>query len=116
LQRQKINESSWKGLISSSEVSILLASDSQTPFGEAALFRSPVVRTISKITDGEKPSCFKNKKFHYMLAEMLALSLTDYHMGNVLSSCDDIVAHWRSANGKEKGSSYPPICYDGFYL
>jgi len=43
------------------------------------------------------------------------MSMTDYHMGMVLSSCDDIVVHWRMRERKANASSYPTGCYDPYY-
>jgi hypothetical protein len=70
---------------------------------------------VEKLVDLERASCFDKKKHHNMLADMVALSMTDFHLGNPLSSCDDIVATWRKHKGKGVGSSYPQGCYDGIY-
>lgn len=91
---------------------ILLATDNQTPEGEK-IMRAIDFGIVHKLEDYE--TCFVNMDFQYMLADMIALSLTDLHIGNPLSSCDDIIVHWRKARGKQIGTSFPQGCYDEYY-
>jgi hypothetical protein len=97
---------------------LVLADDKQTPRGRKQLFDS-----LEELNSGnafefdtmDNPTCFAKRKYHSMLAEMIALSMTDYHMGTMVSSCDDIIALWRIGKGKAAGSSYPGFCYDAYY-
>lgn len=96
-------------------LAVLLATDSQDPTGDAVISKSRLPVKVRTLAEMEQPTCFSGKKYHYMLAEMIAMSLADFHMENSMSSCGDIVAHWRQSLGKPKGSSFPQICYNGFY-
>ena len=93
--------------------SVLLASDNQTPNGETAFRDSPQVALVKKLSDYEP--CLGQSPYYDMLADMYALSKMDLHLENPVSSCGDVVAHWRNALNKPKGTSWPPLCYDGRY-
>ena len=110
----RLINSSWP-VLHRKNFSVLLADDNQLPLGRERFLRNPFSKSIGYLSEMERPECFVQKKHQYMLAEMIGMSLTDYHMGMPLSSCDDIVVHWRRARGKPEGSSYPGYCYDRFY-
>ncbi|KAH9255101.1 hypothetical protein BASA81_006860 [Batrachochytrium salamandrivorans] len=108
----KILKQEWPLLFSKPRVKILLATDKQTPASESEMHQIDF-GTVHELQDYD--SCLVKIKHHNMLADMWAMSMLDLHMGNPISSCDDIVAHWRQRNGKLIGSSYPTKCYDGYY-
>ena len=94
---------------------VLLASDGQTPKGDEAIRNSSMPVGVETIAKYELPTCFEKRQYHDMLAEMISMVYSDFHMDLMTSSCAPFVAHWRNALGRVKGTSYPPICYDGFY-
>jgi len=102
-------------VITQSPLAVLLADDNQTPMGYETLRKSRLPKMFFNLQNEERAECFSKKKDHNMLADMLGMSMTDYHMGMVLSSCDDIVVHWRMRERKANASSYPTGCYDPYY-
>ena len=95
---------------------VLLASDGKDEAGDFAMRESPQIHDLIRLRDLELPGCFADKEYMYVMADMIAMSLMDLHMDNPLSMCGEVVAHWRSAMGKERGSSWPRECYDRRYV
>lgn len=93
---------------------VYLATDGQTPYGDRAVEQSPFPRKVHRLEEMQSPTCFADKKFQDMLTEMLAMSMTDFHMELPTSSCSRFVLEWRRARGKQRGSMYPPVCFNGF--
>jgi hypothetical protein len=114
LQMVYLNRS-WPGLFRHGKVSLFFADDNQAPLGAAAIRQSGSAAEITDLVKLGLPSCVQANSRLFMLADMVAMVLTDYHMGNVMSSCDYIVAHWRRSMNKSLGTSHPRSCYDGFY-
>ena len=93
----------------------MIADDGQAPKGRESFERSFAVQYFGNTAAFENEECFAKKKNHYMLADMYAMALSDLHMGMVISSCDDITVIWRRARGRQRGTSYPTECYNGYY-
>jgi hypothetical protein len=49
-----------------------------------------------------------------MLVDMWASTLADYYVSNPMSSCEPIIAQWRSQIPVNKGKMYPSACFLGF--
>lgn len=102
------------------KVSVFLADDGQVPSGTLALKRSKAIVDVVELGDAVRnmptltEPCFKGN-MRSMMADAYALALMPYHMDNPVSSCGSIVTIWRTALGKQRGSSYPTQCYDEFY-
>lgn len=111
----EILNKTWPILFRNGPVAFLIADDGQMPKGRVRFQQSSVVHYWSSLELMEDPGCFVKKKYHYMLAEMYAMAMTDLHMGMILSSCDDIVAIWRRRHGYNATSSFPLGCYSGYY-
>ena len=113
----EIIKKTWEAPLLAHPFVALLSTDGYDRVGDIAFYASRLPVRIEQLKEYENPACFEDKRIQYMLAEMLGMVLTDYHMDNPLSSCAPIVVQWRKTfANKRVGSSYPPICYDGYYL
>ncbi|KAH9261411.1 hypothetical protein BASA81_000055 [Batrachochytrium salamandrivorans] len=120
--QQKIFQQKWPTVFDAPEkkFNVLLTTDSNDVQGDNRLVQSSAIHKWFEIGDfGSDGTCTSEKHpqrpHRLMLKEMYALALADYHMANPCSSCDVIVVHWRKVLGKAVGSSFPPLCYDGYY-
>ena len=112
----EIIKKTWEAPLLARPFVALLSTDGYDRVGDTAFYASRLPVRIEQLKEYENPACFEDKRIQYMLAEMLGMVLTDYHMDNPLSSCAPIVVQWRKTfANKSVGSSYPPICYDGYY-
>lgn len=112
--QEEILRQTWPALFHQ-PFAVILATDKQAPAGDQALKNSPLPVEVTELARMERPTCFERKRNHFLLAEMIAQSLADFHMENVVSSCGNIVAIWRAGKGWPRSSSWPPMCYDAYY-
>jgi len=102
------------------KVILLLSTDGQMPSGDDAILHhsSPKLGIEKSLRLHElDTNCYNARKLSWrmMLVESWALTISDIHVGNPLSSCDSLIVHWRISLGLAKYSSFPLKCYEGFY-
>jgi len=97
------------------KLQILFTTDSNDKKGDEILKMSPVISALFKMNDLTTDTTCSKNKHRVLLYDMYGLALSDYHMGNALSTCDVTVVHWRRLLKKPIGTSYPTLCYDAYY-